>query len=123
MGAAAERGDLDTIRDLIKEGVNPKGTGMHAMTPLMRAAKGAQLEACRLLIRNGSDVNEHNDSGSVLMWAIDSESKDIVELLIENRVDLDWESVTGEGALSFAKEKKATDIIDILTREHGNSPR
>lgn len=57
------------------------------------------------------------------MWAIDSESKDIVELLIENRVDLDWESVAGEGALRFAKEKKATDIIDILTREHGNSPR
>ncbi len=62
----------------------------------------------------GADINGHNDSGSVLMWAIDSGNVELVSLLLDHGVDTDWKNPLGDNARTFAKEKGDQDIIDRL---------
>src|SRR5262245_10409244 len=75
---AIARGETDAVRKAIAHGVDVNGRGMHAMTPLMTAAKTGRLDICELLVKHGADVNGHNDSGSVLMWAVDSRNEALV---------------------------------------------
>jgi len=84
------------------------------MTPLMSACAGGDVVMVRHLIYRGADVNGHNDSGSALMWAIDSGNIEIVKLLLENEVDASWTNVLGGGAISFAREKRNQTIVDLL---------
>ena len=68
LNQAIATGETGTVQRVIARGVDVNGRGMHAMTPLMTAAKAGRIDICELLVGHGADVNGHNDSGSVLMW-------------------------------------------------------
>jgi len=80
----------------------------------MSAARGGSLETVKYLVSKGADVNAHNDSGSALMWAVDSHNEQIVEFLLKNGADTTWTNSLGQTALDFAREKKATNLVGIL---------
>lgn len=114
LNAAARLGDLNGCKKLVSEGADPNGRGMHAMLPIMSAAGGGHLEVVEYLISVGADSNGHNESGSALMWAVDSQNEDVVRFLMRQGSNVNWLNHRGESALDQAIEKGGTNIIKIL---------
>ena len=110
----ARSGSVETVQRVLKTGVALNGIGMHGMTPLMSACAGGNLDTAKYLIEQGANVNGHNDSGSVLMWAIDSGNSEIVELLIKNEVNTEWKNAMGDDASAFAQQKGDARMIELL---------
>ncbi len=114
LNQAAKAGDVKRVAYLLSTGAAINGRGMHDMTPLMSACAGGDLATVQYLISVGADVNGHNNSGSALMWAIDSGNDNIVKLLLENGVNKSWKNVMGADALTFARDEGHSDIMTLL---------
>jgi len=114
LNQAALAGDQARCAELLGKGANVNGMGMHGMKPIMSAAEGGDFETVKYLISKGADVNAHNNSGSVLMWAIEADEPRIVRLLLMNGADSAWKSPLGQTALDFARDKQATESINLL---------
>jgi len=114
LNQVARSGDIAAIDTLLNQGAALNGRGMHGMTPLMSACAAGELPAACHLIELGADINGHNDSGSVLMWAIDSGNIELVSLLLDQGVDTGWKNHFGGDARGFAKEKGDPAIVELL---------
>src|SRR5438309_9910301 len=59
-------------------------------TPLMSVADKGNIEAVRLLLDRGADVNVRESKGgqSALMWAVAGRHAEIVKLLVERGADV-----------------------------------
>jgi ankyrin repeat protein len=114
LNQAIQRGDIESVHKKIDHGVDVNGRGMHAITPLMAAAKVGRLDICKLLVDHGADVNGHNDSGSVLMWAVESQNESLVRFILESGAENSWSNAVGDTAESLAQKKGLTNIIAIL---------
>ena len=114
LNQAALAGDRVRCEALLSKGANVNGTGMHGMKPIMSGAKGASIETVRYLVCNGADVNAHNDSGSALMWAIDSGNEELVRFLLDNGAEVSWTNALGQSAFDLASERKNTKLMVIL---------
>ena len=114
LNQAALAGAAEQVNGLLRTGANVNGKGMHAMTPIMSAAKGGHLEVVKELIARGADVNCHNDSGSVLMWAIGSGNEELVRFLLNRGADAHWTNHLGQTALNFAREQRKTNVVQML---------
>ena len=95
-------------------GAKVNGPGMHGMKPIMSAAKGGSLETVRYLVSEGADVNAHNDSGSALMWAVDSRNEAVVRFLLTRGANPRWTNSLGDTAVDFARRKGLTNMTEIL---------
>ena len=114
LNQAALAGDAKRADVLLSKGANVNGRGMHAMTPIMSAARGGHLKVAKQLVAQGADVNSHNDSGSALMWAVDSGNEELVSFLLQSGADLRWTNALGTTALDFAMEQKKTNLVRVL---------
>ena len=114
LNQAAQAGDRSRCEALLKKGANVNGAGMHGMKPIMSAARGGSLETTRYLVSNGADVNSHNDSGSALMWAVDSGNEELLRFLLMKGADTSWTNALGQNALDFAAEKRKTNLVAML---------
>ena len=117
LNQAIVRGDYEAVRTAIARGVDVNGRGMHAMTPLMKAAEAARLDICKLLVEHGADVNGHNDSGSVLMWAVASGNEEVVRLIVESGASRSWSNALGRTAEMQARQRGFTNIASIVRVE------
>jgi ankyrin repeat protein len=117
---ATKSTDLATIRLLIEKGANPSvSTGDHS-TPMMIAAgmgargvvdedtlasadKGDPLDAVKLFLQAGADVNAANDLGFTAMhYAAQTGKNKIVEFLASNGARLDVKNKAGKTPLDLA---------------------
>lgn len=114
LNQAVSRGDKAAVERAISNGIDLNVPGMHAVTPLMSAAEAGQTDICRDLIRNGADVNGHNESGSVLMYAIGSGNAETLAVVLAAKPDLKWTNALGDSAESFAKEIGDTNALEML---------
>jgi ankyrin repeat protein len=114
LNQAALAGDRSRCEALLKKGASVNGPGMHGMKPIMSAAKGGSVETTRYLISNGADVNAHNDSGSALMWAVDSGNEELLRLLLVRGADASWTNALGQTALDLAAEERKTNLVAVL---------
>lgn len=114
LNQAALAGNLDRANDLLRKGANVNGRGMHDMTPIMSAARGGHLKLVEHLVAQGADVNSHNDSGSALMWAVNSGNEDLVSFLLRSGANAKWTNASNTTALDFAREQRKTNIVHIL---------
>ena len=121
LNQAALAGDKARCEGLLKSGADVNGAGMHAMKPIMSAAKGGDFETVKYLVCNGADVNAHNSSGSALMWAIEANEPRIARFLLMNGADPRWVNSLGRTALDLAMEKQARELIDLLEEELKNA--
>ena len=55
--SVSSQGDVASLRVFLDAGISPNLAESSGLTPLMGAAKGNQVEAARMLIRAGADVN------------------------------------------------------------------
>ncbi len=126
---AAARGDLAMMKVLIGAGANvnePEGFG----TALIQAAWMDQIEAARLLIKHGADVNakDFRSGYTALHWAASSErnSSEFVDLLLKNGANPNAEGGEQVDAflgvpqtpLMLAKKRGDTPITQSLTAAH-----
>jgi ankyrin repeat protein len=84
------------------------------MTPLMTAAKAGRLDMCELLVRHGADVNGHNKSGSVLMWAVNSGNEELVRFILKSGAESSWSNALGGTAESLARQRGFTNIAALV---------
>lgn len=114
LNQAALAGNSKRTTELLSKGSDVNGRGMHGMTPIMSAARGGHLKVVELLVAQGADVNSHNDSGSVLMWAVDSGNDELLSYLLRSGADVGWTNALGSSALDFAREQKKTNVLRLL---------
>jgi ankyrin repeat protein len=114
LNQAIAKGEIEVVRTAIARGADVNGRGMHAMTPLMKAAEAGRLDICELLVRHGADVNGHNDSGSVLMWAVASGDEEVVRFILKSGAAKSWSNALGGTAETIPRERGFTNIAALV---------
>ena len=114
---AALAADATVMRLLLKYGADPNLGTFEGTTPLMAAAgvnwvydqtfdegPAARLEAVKLCLELGNDVNAINSMGlTALMGAANRGSDDIIKFLVEKGAKLDVKDKEGRTALTWAE--------------------
>ncbi len=92
----------------------------HGITPLMMAAEIGSLDAMRVLIDRGADVNAQNDFGSTaLMWSVSDPAK--VRLLLEHGAQVNLAARTGRTALIIAAfTNPSAEVVRLLLAKGAN---
>jgi len=120
LNQAIAHGEIDSVRKAIDRGVDVNSRGMHAVTPLMKAAEAGRLDICELLVKSGADVNGHNESGSVLMWAVNSGSEEVVRFLLKSGAVKSWSNAVGQTAETIAQQRGFTNLILLVKNDNQN---
>ena len=94
MAEAAERADVQLLRLLLDAGADPESPNREGQTALMTVARTDRIEAARLLLARGADVNarEHWRGQTALMWAAAQSQPAMVRLLIKHGARVDERS-------------------------------
>ncbi|XP_030844122.1 ankyrin-3-like [Strongylocentrotus purpuratus] len=116
---AAERGDLDAMKDQVSQGIELDKAGSFGWTALHIAASNGHLDMTKYLLSQGADVNSSNDFGRcALHSASEKGNLDVVEYLIREGADMNKGNNSGVTALHFASESGHLDIVKSLI-SHG----
>jgi uncharacterized protein len=121
---AIARGDEALVKKLIDRGANPNIADSAGSLPLVEAVVDSDASAniVKMLLENGAEVNktEKENGATALIFAAQNKEissnlrKGIVELLIEQGADTKIKEKDGKTALDWAKEKKNSEIFDLL---------
>lgn len=113
---AVERGDINTVKELIAEGAKTDvKEGVYAQTALHAAARNGRSDIIRILLDAGADVNSRDYWGdTALEYAAYKGSIESVKLLLDNGADVNSKDNHGKTPLIAAAEGYHTDIIKLL---------
>ncbi|AWM14758.1 ankyrin repeat domain-containing protein [Flavobacterium sediminis] len=90
---------------------------MYDSKPLCAAISKGDLEAVKIMIEYGADVNETTTRGMTpLMYAAMYNNTGIMNLLIEKGADLEKEDYQGLTALDHAKRSNSNEAAQLLTK-------
>jgi hypothetical protein len=119
---AARDGDIDQVQLLLSRGANVNEKNRMGWTPLHTAIRNRRLALIEPLIAKGADINAADNRGQTpLMAAIYIGQKDAVELLIAKGADVNL-MAGGDNALSLAKKRRNTEIVDLLVKHGAKEP-
>jgi len=115
---AAERGDTETVLQLLQAGADINGRDARGRTPLMAATHGNQPETVRALIRGGADINLQDDRrDNPFLYAGAEGLLEILKLTIEAGADTKLTNRFGGTALIPAAERGHVEVVtELLTR-------
>lgn len=121
---AAETGDVFEIRSAIARGanVNAPNDDYYLARPLMQAVFNDQVDAARLLIDNGANINFERtccmSSTTALMVAVERSNREMVELLLSRGANANFSSRFEPNAsiLGTAIERRDIGIITMIVR-------
>jgi ankyrin repeat protein len=122
---AADRGDLELVKMLLRAGANIRATTrLGGFTPLLMAARNGNAAIIEALLNAGADVNGATTTGTTaLMFAAASGQVDAVQKIIDGEARLNaQENSRGETALHFAAAFGRSDVIRLLIA-HGADPK
>ena len=113
----SSRGDIESIRKIIKLGADPNATGHLNQTPLIAAIQSNQPKAVEELIKLGADPNASEPTP--LMMAIHKGTLNIIEILLKNGADpMKISKTSAFGAkrspLEQAEKDNKQNIVDLI---------
>jgi ankyrin repeat protein len=112
---AAELGDVELIRSLVRRGADLSAQGHHGGTPLYFAAANDHESAALLLLELGASCRGGSSSGDrPLMYAASKGRTRLVKALLERGDRPDAGADDGSTAYEAAKRAGRTDIIQIF---------
>ena len=87
---AAERGDLEEAKSLIKRGADIHARDHCLFTPLLKSAEKGHYDVTEFLLQNGADPDDQ-DQGlySAVMFAAGNNHPEVIQLLIDHGADID----------------------------------
>ena len=123
--AAAEKGDVATLKQLIGSGVDVDlrdGTGQ---TPLLAAALARQDEIARVLIEAHADVKARTSKGMTALHAAAYVGDvEIAEMLVAHGADInDQANIAGITPLFAAAEENHPDVVKALIKDGADVAR
>ena len=90
-------------------------------SPLTKAVKANDVQAVRVLVKSGTDVNVRSGDGSTpLLWAANNGSVEIARLLIANKAAVDAANDFGITPLLQASRVGDSAMVDLLLRSGAN---
>ena len=108
-------GDTKKVKEYIDMGADVDYKDFKGINALMNAAYINDFKMAELLIENGADVNARKERGvTPLMCAALEDSVETAKLLIDNGADVNAKDKYKKTALSYAKEKGHTEIVELL---------
>lgn len=119
--SAAERGDIATLKKLLNDGANINEVAQYG-TVIAYASRNCHIEAVKLLLERGADVNASNSMKITAMHtAAAGGCNDVIRLLIDKGSDIDTISAAGYTPLSLAAYWGKYETIKLLL-EKGADP-
>lgn len=115
---AYENNDTNTVRALLKVGINPDIPNHLGDNALLSAAYHNNFEMAKLLIDHGANVNFVSDEFTPLTVASMESSPEIVQLLLLNGADINVVS-WGKTAYQYAATFKNYDVLHVLKAYEG----
>lgn len=118
MIAAAERGDTETVLQLLTDGAEINARDDRGRTAIMAATHGNRVETVAALIRAGADINiRDNRLDNPFLYAGAEGLLDILRLAIDAGADTKLTNRFGGTALIPACERGHVEIVnELLTR-------
>lgn len=114
----AGRGDLATVKEIIKNGGKVDKKDIAGQTPLMYAAEAGGLEMVKYLVEMGADVDAASGikgRGTPLIYAASTNQIEVVKYLLENNADINATTKSqNETALIWAVAAGSTTVVRIL---------
>jgi ankyrin repeat protein len=120
---AAQCGQTEAIKLLIKHGIQLNPKDAYGYTPLLWAIRGGHIESIRVLLGQKSvDADSSDRRGRrLLSWAADSlQSTEAIKLLLEHgNVDINAMDILGRTALSYAATEGPVEAVKLLLQKDG----
>ena len=112
--SAIRDNNLAQMNALLDQKASANLADNHGITPLMYAAEIGSVDAMRVLIDHGADVNAQNDFGSTaLMWSVSDPSK--VRLLLDHGAQVNLTARSGRTALIIAAfTNPSAEVVRLL---------
>lgn len=125
MGAAAARGDVQTLRRLADHGASLDGKGNDGNTPLMRAWAAKNFDALQTLLHMGADIAaENSEHKNILHLAAEANDAAALDILIAQRGALHVQNAMSAGEkmtpLHAAVKAGAEDAVQALIAAGAN---
>ena len=118
---AAHRGDIDKVRDSLKEGINVDARDEAGQTPLYYAASAGQMHIAEFLISKGAEVDAKDKIGDTpLYYAADAGWRNTAELLLNKGADVNARNQGRETPLHSAAWLGRGDVAKLLIAKGAN---
>ena len=120
---ATERGDLEAVRALLRDGADVNTAQSDGMTALHWAATRNDAEIARVLLYAGATPRATTRLGGYtpLHLASRSGSADVAELILEAGADPNVFTTTGVTAMHFAADADAAGVVTLLAAHGANA--
>lgn len=103
---AIREGDVDAVRELIREGARPDSRDAEGVTALMYAARENYEKMVDVLLEEGADPLLKSDKGlTALMYAASGGNLEVAKLIVQNYADRGVTDESSPDAAELAREK------------------
>lgn len=109
--------DMDTVRQLLRAGVDVNQIDEYGFTPLIEAAIVDNIPISRLLLQQGANPNQKDATGgTALHWAVENTDLALCTLLLEHRADPNAYNFAGQPAIVMALLRQQTAVKSLLIK-------
>jgi len=117
--SAASNGDVEVLKELLKNGANKNEKDDEGRTPLHFAAGYGEVKCAELLLDAGAEVNLlDKNRNTPLHYAAGYGRKEMVELLLKSGASITGTNMDGKTALEVAQLNKQEEVVKLL-EAHG----